>query len=115
MEALAEFNPHLCGSVLSGSAGKYADINLQLFTDDAKAVELFLIGRGIDYKPGQTSLYSGDARITVPVFTMNDDGTDIEIAVLSPRDARVPLKTSLAGKAIERAKIAAVEELLAET
>ena len=115
MEALVEFNPHLCGSVLSGSAGKYADINLQLFTDDAKAVELFLIGRGIDYKPGQTSLYSGEVRITVPVFTMNDEGTDIEIAVLSPRDARVPLKTSLAGKAIERAKLAVVEELLSET
>ncbi len=114
MQELAAFNPHLCGSVLSGSAGKYADINLQMFTDDAKAVELFLIGRGIDYKPGQTALYSGDARITVPVFTMNDDGTDIEIAVLSPRDARLPLKTSLAGKAIERAKLAAVEELLAQ-
>ncbi len=115
MEELVEFNPHLCGSVLSGSAGKYADINLQLFTDDAKAVELFLIGRGIDYKPGQTSLYSGEVRITVPVFTMNDEGTDIEIAVLSLRDARVPLKTSLAGKAIERAKLAVVEELLSET
>jgi hypothetical protein len=112
MQELAEFNPYLCGSVLSGSAGKYADINLQLFTDDAKAVELFLIGRGIDYKPGQTSLYSGEARITVPLFTLNDKGTDIEIAVLSPRDTRMPLKTSLAGKAIERAKLAAVEELL---
>ena len=67
------------------------------------------------YKPGQTALYRGEARITVPVFTMNDEGTDIEITVLSPRDARVPLKTSLAGKAIERAKIAAVEELLSQT
>lgn len=115
MAELAEFNPHLCGSVLSGSAGKYADINLQLFTDDAKAVELFLMGRGIDYKPGQTALYSGEARITVPVFTMNDDGTDIEIAVLSPRDARLSLKTSLAGKTIERATPSAVEELLSHT
>ena len=115
MQELAQFNPHLYGSVLSGSAGKYADINLQLFTDDAKAVELFLIARGIEYKSGQTSLYSNDARITVPVFTMNDEGTDIEIAVLSLRDARVPLKTSLAGKAIERAKLAAVEELLSQT
>jgi hypothetical protein len=115
MQALAEFNPHLCGSVLSGSAGKYADINLQLFTDDAKVVELFLIGRRIDYKPGQTALYSGEARITVPVFTINIEGTDIEIVVLSLRDARVPLKTSLAGKVIERAKIAAVEELLSQT
>jgi hypothetical protein len=49
----------------------------------------------------------------VPLFTIDDDGIEIEIAVLSPRDARVPLKTSPAGKAIERAKRAAVEALLA--
>ena len=115
MQELAAFNPHLCGSVLSGNAAKYANINLQLFTDDAKEVELFLIGRGVDYKPGQTSLYSGEARITVPLFTMSDEGTDIEIVVLSPRDARAPLKTSLAGKVIDRAKLAAVEELLSRT
>lgn len=115
MQELAQFNPYLCGSVLSGNAGKYADINLQLFTDDAKSVELFLIGRGIEYKPGQISLYRGESRITVPLFTMNDEGTDIEITVLSPGDARVPLRTSLAGKAIERAKIATVEELLTQT
>ena len=60
------------------------------------------------------SLYSGDARITVPLFTVDDDGVEIEIAVLSPRDARLPVKTSPAGKAMERAKLAAVEELLAE-
>jgi hypothetical protein len=115
MRVLEDFNPHLCGSVLSGSAGKYADINLQLFTDDAKAVELFLIDRNITYKPGQTALYSGEARITVPLFTINDEGTHIEMVVLSSRDARVPLKTSLAGKVIERAKLAAAEELLAQT
>lgn len=115
MHELAAFNPHLTGSVLSGSAGKYADINLQLFTDDAKAVEIFLLDRGIDYKPGQTALYSGDTRIVVPLFTISDDDTEIEIVVLSPREARAPLKTSPIGKTIERAKLSVVEELLAAT
>ena len=31
MSDLAEFNPHLTGSVLTGSAGRFADIHLQLF------------------------------------------------------------------------------------
>jgi hypothetical protein len=115
MTELERFNPHLVGNVLSGIAGKYAGIQLQLFTDDIKAVELFLIDLGADYEADQTSLYSGDTRITVPLFTVNDDGIEIEIAVLSPRDARLPLKTSLAGKAIERAKLSAVEELLSES
>ena len=114
MTLLDQFNPHLVGSVLSGAAGKYAGIQLQLFTDDVKAVEMYLIDLGADYRADQTTLYSGDARITVPLFTVDDDGVEIEIAVLSPRDARLPVKTSPAGKAMERAKLAAVEELLAE-
>jgi hypothetical protein len=115
MTELDAFNPHLVGSVLNGNAGKYAGIELQLFTDDVKSVELFLIDHGIDYRPAQVSLFSGDARITVPSFTLNDDGAEIELTVFSSRDARMPLKTSLAGKTIERAKLAAVEELLAKT
>ena len=115
MTALEKFNPHLVGNVLSGIAGKYAGIQLQLFTDDIKGVELHLIDLGADYEADQTSLYSGETRITVPLFTVDDDGVEIEIAVLSPRDARLPVKTSPVGKAIERAKLAAVEELLAGT
>ena len=37
MRELERFNPYLTGSVLTGNAGKYADINLQLYTDNAKA------------------------------------------------------------------------------
>lgn len=115
MTALEKFNPCLVGNVLSGIAGKYAGIQLQLFTDDIKAVEMHLIDLGADYEADQTTLYSGDIRITVPLFIVDDDGVEIEIAVLSPRDARLPLKTSPAGKAIERAKLAAVEALLSQT
>ena len=114
MSELESFNPHLVGSVLNGNAGKYAAIELQLFADDAKAVEMYLLDRGCEYVAGQTSLYSGETRITVPVFTLHDQGTQIELTVLAPRDARMPLKTSLAGKPIERAKLAAVEMLLAQ-
>lgn len=114
MRELAHFNPYLTGSVLSGNAGKYADINLQLFTDNAKAVELYFIDRGIPYRAAQSRLYSGEGLRTVPVFTINDGPTEIEIMVLSPRDLRLPLRTSLEGKAIERGKLQLVEELLAQ-
>ena len=115
MRELAQFNPYLIGSVLSGNAGKYADINLQLFTDNVKAVELYLIDRDIPYRTAQNRLYSGEELHTAPVFTISDDGTEIEITVLTTRELRGPLKTSLEGKNIERAKLQAVEMLLAET
>lgn len=115
MQELICFNPYLTGTVLNGNAGKYADVNLQLFTDNTKAVELFLIDRGIPYRAGQTRLYAGEQPRTVPVFTITDRGVEIEIAVLSSHDLRQPLKTSVEGKVIERARIDTVEKLLAET
>jgi hypothetical protein len=115
MRELAQFNPHLTGSVLNGIAGKYADIKLQLFTDSAKAVELYLIDRGIPYRTAQSRLYCGAEPLTVPVYTVNDDGTEIEITVLSLRELRGSLRTSLEGKNIERAKLPAVEHMLEQS
>lgn len=115
MRELAQFQPYLTGSVLNGNAGKYADINLHVYTDNMKAVELYFIDRRIPYQAAQARLYTAEEPRTVPVYTVNDGGVDIEITVLSTRDLRVPVKTSLEGKAIERAKLAAVEQLLSET
>jgi len=115
MRELAQFNPYLTGSVLNGNAGKYADINLQLFTDNEKAVELYLIDRGISYKAAQGRLYAGEELRTVPVYQVTDDGTVIELTVLSPYDLRGPLRTTPEGKSIERAKLPAVEQLLQES
>ena len=114
MRELQQFNPYLTGSVLSGSAGRYADIDLQLFTDSVKAVEHYLISRGIAYKTAQRRLYSGEEPCAIPVFTVNDGGIDIQIAVFSTRELRLPLRTSLGGKPMERAKMQAVETLLSE-
>jgi hypothetical protein len=115
MRQLEQFHPYLTGSVLNGNAGKYADINLQLYTDNDKAVELYFIDRDIPYKAAQTRVYTSDEPRIVPVYRVNDDGIDIEITVLTPRELRVPVKASPEGKTIERAKLAAVEELLKET
>lgn len=115
MRELAQFNPYLTGSVLNGNAGKYADINLQLFTDSAKAVELYLIDRRIPYRTAQSRLYCGAELLSAPVYTVNDDGTEIEITVLSPRELRGSLRTSLEGKSIERAKLTEVKRLLEQS
>jgi hypothetical protein len=49
MEQLAEFNPHLTGPVLSGVATEHSDIDLHLYTDSAKDVELRLLNDGRDF------------------------------------------------------------------
>jgi len=114
MRELAEFDPHLTGSVLNGNAGKYADVDLQLYTDNVKAVELHLIDRGIPYRAGQVKLYAGADAQTVPLYTVVDDGMEIQLTVLGTRELRGPVRTSPEGKPIERARMPAVEQLLAQ-
>lgn len=112
MRGLERFNPYLTGSVLSGIAGKYADINLQLYTDDEKGVELYLMARG-PYRPGQRRLWLGVEARTVPTFTVDDTGMEIELVVLKLDDQRRPVRTTPEGKPLERARAPAVEALLA--
>ncbi len=50
MRFFADFHPFLTGSVLSGAAGLHSDINLILYLDDPKAIEIFLIGQKIEYR-----------------------------------------------------------------
>jgi hypothetical protein len=115
MRDLARFNPYLTGSVLTGNAGKYADINLQLYTDDVKGVEMFLLDRDIPYRSGQCRMYCGTEARTVPLFVIEDDGTEIQLAVFALDDLRLPVRTTPEGKAIERARAPAVAALLSGT
>jgi hypothetical protein len=112
MRELAVFDPHLTGSVLSGIAGPYAAIHLQLFTDNAKAVELFLIDRNISYQTGQSRLYAGHETRLPPVYSIKVGDADIELTVLDARDLRAPLRATAEGRIIERVRLSAVEALL---
>jgi hypothetical protein len=49
MERLAEFEPHLTGAVLNGTATRHSDIHLHLYVDSAKDVEVFLMNAGVDF------------------------------------------------------------------
>ena len=49
MQRLHDFEPHLIGAVLNGTATEHSDIHLQLFVDSAKDVELLLINLGVDF------------------------------------------------------------------
>ena len=70
LEAMREFerfSPYLTGPVLAGLAGPYAQIELQLFPESSKEVELFLLDRGINYEATDERRYTGDrARACAP-------------------------------------------------
>ncbi len=113
MRSLAAFNPYLAGPVLKGTAGRYADIDLQLFTDDLKAVELFLLNRNLVYAVSEQRHYCGDEPRTVPVLRLDWEGVLVNLAVYAAKDERAALKATAAGRPIERASAGAVSALLA--
>jgi len=109
MRMLEEFHPYLTGSVLSGSAGEQSDINLMLFSDDAKAVLLFLLKRDIEFADGEWKARVGGHEETVPSYTLTgESGIQTHIIVL-PENAR----HSGSRHPETHADIAAVESLLA--
>jgi hypothetical protein len=114
MQEFAAFNPYLTGSVLRGSAGKYADIQLQLFCDNPKSVEHHLLGKRIQYRSAESRFYAGNMVVMAPVLIFEREGYDVYLTLLAPRDLRLPLKTTPAGKPIERARADAVELLIAD-
>jgi len=109
MERLAAFDPHLTGPVLNGTAGRYADINLQLFTDDQKDVEFLLMRQASPYKAGEQRAPDAAGR-AYPRFIIDDPRAPVDVVVypaaelrnmkrlqadVSPRRLRLPQVRSL--------------------
>ncbi|HYT15814.1 MAG TPA: UDP-N-acetylmuramate--alanine ligase [Burkholderiales bacterium] len=112
MRLLSQFRPYLAGPVLKGTAGRYSEIDLQLFTDDCKAVELFLVNRDIPYDISDQRCFAGDQTRAVSVLRVEWRDVPINLAIYSLNDERGKLKTSFAGRPMERAGIQAVSLLL---
>jgi hypothetical protein len=112
MTALQQFHPYLTGPVLKGTAGPYAEIDLQLFPESSKEVELFLLERNIPFSTHEARCYSGDRVHPVSVFSMLWQETPLKLSVFDPRDERVSLKTTQAGRPQDRAGLSEVAALL---
>ena len=108
METLQEFRPYLTGSVLDGTAGRYAEIDLQLFADSAKEIEIFLLNRGIPYRHATPRNDRAEA-----VLVVETEDAVANLVVYPTLDERISPK-GRDGRPRERARLAAVQSLLAE-
>ena len=111
MHQLSDFRPYLTGSVLDGTAGEFSSIDLLLFADSAKDVEIFLLNEQLAFHHGTPR----DERIEA-VFVLDDPDTGVtaNLIVLGPEQERMTFKHR-DGKTRARARTEAVESLLGET
>ena len=112
MRALAPFRPYLTGPVLKGIAGPYAEIDLELFPESAKEVEIFLVDLGVPFDTREGRRYAGDRARNVSVLSLTWDGVPLRVSILDPRDERVALKTTQSGRTLTRANAVEVEKML---
>lgn len=112
MRAFERFSPYLTGPVLEGLAGPYAQIELQLFPESTKEVEIFLLDRGLPYEATDERRYTGDRPRAVAVIELDWEGLPLRLSVFDPRDERAAVKSTPAGRVAPRAGIAEVRHLV---
>jgi len=110
MRMLERFNPHLSGAVLDGTAGRYADIEIHLFADSLKDVELFLLNRGTLYQVHEKPYRFGGDKHRLPVFVLEGKHGSIHLVVFETDDLRSLSKG--ASHVSNRAGMASVAALL---
>lgn len=110
MHLLEHFRPYLTGSVLDGTAGEHSSIDLFLFADSAKEVEIFLLNEELAFHHGSPR----DDRVEA-VFVLDDPDTGVRanLIIMPPDHERIAFKHR-DGRTRARARIEAVESLLNE-
>jgi hypothetical protein len=67
----------------SGAAREHSDTNLMQYSDDEKAMQLFLLKHNLDFEDGEWIVRIGGHEETVPSYTLTGEtGTQTHIIVL---------------------------------
>ena len=111
MHALERFNPHLSGPVLEGNAGRYCNIDLHLFTDSPKDVEMFLLNQRFEYKQRHRNIYRGAEPATIVAFLVDTRDADFNISVFAYDDLRLSLRSTVNGRPFRHAGIGPVSAM----
>src|SRR3954452_2063198 len=112
MRLLRQFKPRLIGSVMTGHVRRGSDIDIHVFTDSVGLVTGLLENEGYQFDAERKQVVKHDeARVFTHVHI--HDRFNFELTVYPEDKAHYVFKSSITGKAIERASIRELEELLA--
>jgi hypothetical protein len=111
MRVLRQFKPRLIGSVMTGHVRQGSDIDIHVFSDSALAVTGILEAESYQFDLERKQVVKHDeARVFTHVHV--HDRFSVELTVYPEDKAHYVFKSSITGKAIERASIRELEELL---
>ena len=116
MERMAEFFPHLGGSVWLGTATRLSDIYIQLFCDDCKSAEISLIDHRVKYVPRTVTGFHGESVEALSVHSFCpglQEEVGVHLLVYDRDDVRGALRLDGKGRK-PRGDVLAVKRLLNE-
>src|SRR5262249_8676322 len=112
MRLLRAFKPRLIGSVMTGHVRKGSDIDLHVFSDTVGLITDLLENEGYQFDVERKQVVKhGEARVFTHIHVY--DRFNVELTVYAEDKAHYVFKSSITGKAIERASVRELEELLA--
>jgi len=114
MEQLDGFNPYLAGAAWKGIVTAHSPIHLQVFTDDAKELQIRLLNDGIHFDVVEVAHFAGRDDVPALTFYWQHD-LPILVSVYRYDDLRGALKrqkAGIGGARPERGSLAAVRELV---
>src|SRR5262245_45926720 len=113
MRVLRPFRPRLIGSVMTGHVRKGSDIDLHVFADSAALVADLLQGQGYQFDVERKEVVKhGEARTFTHIHV--HDRYNFELTVYPEDKAHYVFRSSVTGKAIERASVRELEEFLTQ-
>ncbi|MCI0681678.1 MAG: tRNA adenylyltransferase [Gemmataceae bacterium] len=111
MRLLKAFKPRLIGSVMTGHVRQGSDIDLHVFSDSASLITDLLEQNGYQFDLERKQVVKhGDARVFTHIHVY--DRFTYELTVYPEDKAHYVFRSSITGKAIERASVAELEEFL---
>lgn len=110
MDLLSAYRPYLTGAVLDGTAGRYAEIELELFADSSKDVEIELLSRDISYE--NVAVRNNQPNAPESRLRLDWDETPIILSVFPFSAERHVKRNPHSGRSHNRAPQSAVAALL---
>ena len=116
MRLLAEFNPRLVGSVLTGTATDYSDINLHLFADASETVAIRLLDIGVPHEFYERRVkMDAERSVNYPALRFDASGRTVDATVFPIDGIRQSPYSPVDGRPMKRADAREVAELIDES
>jgi len=113
MRMLEQFQPRLVGSVLTGTATNYSDINLHLFADAAESVAMHLLEIGVPHEFYERRVkMDAERSINYPALRFEANGRTVDATVFPIDGIRQSPYSPVDGKPMKRADAREVAELV---